>query len=220
MAYCYPPFLASLPRNFICPDEKGDNDQVNRMKVVAFNGSARKDGNTAILVNTVFEELNKAGIETELFQLAGKKIRGCTACMKCFENQDRRCAVKGDVINDCIEKMLEADGIILASPTYFTDVSSEMKALIDRAGFVAKANQDMFRRKAGAGVIAVRRGGAIHAFDTLNHFFFINQMVVPGSSYWNIGIGLAPGDVNGDDEGISTMRTLGINMAWLMKKLE
>jgi multimeric flavodoxin WrbA len=193
---------------------------VREMKVVAFNGSARKDGNTAILVNTVFKELKKAGIKTELVQLAGKKIRGCIACMKCFENQDKRCALKGDVLNDCIEKMLEADGIILASPTYFTDVSAEMKALIDRAGFVAKANQDMFKRKVGAGVIAVRRGGAIHAFDTLNHFFFINQMVVPGSSYWNIGIGLAPGDVNSDDEGIMTMKTLGINMAWLMKKLE
>ena len=190
------------------------------MKVVAFNGSARKDGNTAILVNTVFKELNKAGIKTELVQLAGKKIRGCIACMKCFENQNKRCALKGDVINDCIEKMLEADGIILASPTYFTDVSAEMKALIDRAGFVAKANQDMFRRKVGAGVIAVRRGGAIHAFDTLNHFFLINQMIVPGSSYWNIGIGLAPGDVIGDDEGMMTMKTLGVNMAWLMKKLE
>ena len=190
------------------------------MKVVAFNGSARKDGNTAILVNAVFKELKKAGIKTELVQLAGKKIRGCIACMKCFENQDKRCALKGDVINDCIEKMLVADGIILASPTYFSDVSAEMKALIDRSGFVAKANQDMFRRKVGAGVIAVRRGGAIHAFDTLNHFFFINQMIVPGSSYWNIGIGLAPGDVNGDDEGITTMKTLGTNMAWLMKKLE
>jgi multimeric flavodoxin WrbA len=190
------------------------------MKVVAFNGSARKDGNTAILVNVVFKELKKAGIKTELVQLAGKKIRGCIACMKCFENQDKRCALKGDVINDCIEKMLEADGIILASPTYFSDVSAEMKALIDRSGFVAKANQDMFRRKVGAGVIAVRRGGAIHAFDTLNHFFFINQMIVPGSSYWNIGIGRAPGDVNSDDEGIMTMKTLGAKMAWLMKKLE
>ncbi len=190
------------------------------MKVVAFNGSARKDGNTTILVNVVFKELKKAGIKTELVQLSGKKIRGCIACMKCFENQDKRCALKGDVLNDCIEKMLEADGIILASPTYFSDVSAEMKALIDRAGFVAKANQDMFKRKVGAGVIAVRRGGAIHAFDTLNHFFFINQMVVPGSSYWNIGIGHAPGDVNGDDEGIITMKTLGKNMAWLMKKIQ
>jgi multimeric flavodoxin WrbA len=189
------------------------------MKVIAFNGSARKDGNTAILVNAVFEELKKEGIKTELIQMAGKKIRGCTACGMCFTNQDKRCAVKGDILNDCVEKMLDADGIILASPTYFADVSTEMKALIDRAGFVAKANQDMFRRKVGASVVAVRRGGAIHAFDTMNHFFFISQMVVPGSSYWNIGTGLAPGDVNNDDEGLMTMQTLGSNMAWLLKKI-
>jgi len=189
------------------------------MRVVAFNGSARKDGNTAILVNTVFEELKKEGIRTELVQLSGKKIRGCTACGTCFTNQDKRCVVKGDILNDCIEKMLEADGIILASPTYFSDVSTEMKALIDRAGFVAKANQDMFRRKVGASVVAVRRAGAIHAFDTMNHFFFISQMIVPGSSYWNIGIGLAPGDVENDDEGSMTMRVLGANMAWLLKKI-
>jgi multimeric flavodoxin WrbA len=127
--------------------------------------------------------------------------------------------VKGDILNDCIEKMLDADGIILGSPTYFSDVSTEMKALIDRAGFVAKANQDMFRRKVGASVVAVRRAGAIHAFDTMNHFFFISQMIVPGSSYWNIGIGLAPGDVKNDVEGIMTMQALGANMAWLMKKI-
>jgi multimeric flavodoxin WrbA len=189
------------------------------MKVVAFNGSARKDGNTAMLVEMVFKELKKEKIKTELVQLAGKKIRGCTACGKCFTNQDKRCVIKNDVLNECIEKMLEADGIILASPTYFTDVSTEMKALIDRAGFVAKVNQDMFRRKVGASVVAVRRGGAIHAFDTMNHFFFISQMVVPGSSYWNIGIGLAPSDVKNDDEGVMTMKTLGANMAWLMKKV-
>ena len=190
------------------------------MKVVAFNGSARKDGNTAILVNTVFRELKKEGITTELVQLAGKNIRGCTACGKCFERQDKRCVVKEILLNECIEKMLEADGIILASPTYFADVSAEMKALIERAGFVAKANNDMFRRKVGASVVAVRSGGAIHAFDTMNHFFFISQMIVPGSSYWNIGIGLAPGDVKTDDEGIVTMKTLGANMAWLMKKIQ
>jgi len=189
------------------------------MKVVAFNGSARKDGNTTILVKTVFSELKKEGIRTELVQLAGKKIRGCIACGKCFTNQDKRCAVTGDIANDCIEKMLEADGIILASPTYFADVSAEMKALIDRSGFVAKANQDMFRRKVGASVVAVRRAGAIHTFDTMNHFFFISQMIVPGSSYWNIGIGLAPGDVNSDEEGLSTMQSLGANMAWLLKKI-
>jgi multimeric flavodoxin WrbA len=189
------------------------------MKVVAFNGSARKDGNTAILVQAVFRELKKEGIKTELVQLAGKKIQGCIACGKCFDNQDKMCAVKADIVNDCIEKMLNADGIILASPTYFADVSAEMKALIDRSGFVAKANQDMFKRKVGASIVAVRRAGAIHAFDTMNHFFFISQMIVPGSSYWNIGLGLAPGDVNGDEEGLATMQALGANMAWLLKKI-
>ena len=115
--------------------------------------------------------------------------------------------------------MQEADGIILASPTYFADVSTEMKALIDRAGFVAIANDHMFRRKVGASVVAVRRGGAIHAFDTMNHFFFISQMVVPGSSYWNVGIGLEPGNVNGDEEGLGTMKTLGENMAWVSVRI-
>ena len=189
------------------------------MKVVAFSGSARKDGNTAILVTTLLKELKKEKIGTELVQLAGKKIRGCTACGKCFTNRDRKCVIGNDIVNECIEKMLDADGIILASPTYFADVSTEMKALIDRAGFVAKANDDMFQRKVGAAVVAVRRGGAIHAFDTMNHFFFISQMVVPGSSYWNVGIGHEPGDVKGDEEGLTTMKTLGANMAWVLKKL-
>jgi multimeric flavodoxin WrbA len=189
------------------------------MKVIAFNGSARKDGNTAILVNTVFKELKKAKIETEMVQLAGKKISGCIACGKCFENKDKRCVVSNDILNGCIEKMLEAEGIILASPTYFADISTNMKALIERSGFVARANNDMFRRKVGASVVAVRRGGAIHAFDSMNHFFFISQMIVPGSSYWNVGIGLGPGEVKGDEEGLATMKTLGTNMAWLMKKI-
>jgi len=189
------------------------------LKVVAFSGSARKDGNTAILVKALFAELEKEGIRTELVQMAGKKIHGCIACGKCFEKKDGLCAIKGDLANECIEKMTKADGIILASPTYFADVSTEMKALIDRAGFVAIANDHMFRRKVGAAVVAVRRGGAIHAFDTMNHFFFISQMVVPGSSYWNDGIGLMPGDVEKDDEGLATVRTLGQNMAWLLKKL-
>jgi multimeric flavodoxin WrbA len=196
------------------------NQKEEDMKVVAFNGSARKDGNTAILVNTVFRELKKEGIKTELVQLAGKNIRGCTACGKCFERQDKQCVVNTDILNDCIGKMLDSDGIILASPTYFADVSADMKALIERAGFVAKANNDMFRHKVGAAVVAVRRGGAIHAFDSINHFFFISQMIVPGSSYWNVGIGLDPGDVKTDDEGIATMKTLGANMAWLMKKIQ
>jgi multimeric flavodoxin WrbA len=189
------------------------------MEVVAFNGSARKDGNTAILVKRVLEELEKEGIETELVQLSGERIRGCTACMGCIANKDKRCTIEDDIVNDCIAKMIEADGIILASPTYFADVSAEMKALIDRAGFVARANDELFRRKVGTAVVAVRRAGAIHAFDSINHFFFISQMIVPGSSYWNVGMGLAKGDVLEDEEGLETMRVLGENMAWLLKKI-
>jgi multimeric flavodoxin WrbA len=190
------------------------------MKVVAFNGSARRDGNTAILVRHVFAALEKEGIETELVQLAGKPIRGCSACYKCFENKDKRCAVTKDIANECIEKMLGADGIILATPTYFADATPEIMALACRASFVAMANGGMFRRKVGAAVVAVRRGGAIHAFDSLNHLFFISQMIVPGSCYWNLGIGRDIGQVEGDEEGLRTMRILGENMAWLLKKIK
>ena len=189
------------------------------MKVTAFNGSARKDGNTAILIKYVFRELEREGIETELVQLAGSSIHGCIACMKCHENKDQRCAVKDDIVNDCIEKMVAADGIILGSPTYFANVSTEMKALIDRAGMVSMANDYMLARKVGAAVVAVRRAGSIHVFNSINHFFFIGQMIVPGSSYWNLGIGRQKGEVEKDDEGIRTMKNLGRNMAWLLKKL-
>jgi multimeric flavodoxin WrbA len=189
------------------------------IKVVAFNGSPRKDGNTFRLINTVLEELVKEGIETELVQIGAKNIRGCIACYKCFENQNQRCAVTKDMLNDCIEKMLAADGIILGSPTYFANMSTDLKALIDRAGLVAKANGDIYRRKVGAAVVAVRRAGAVHTFDGINHFFTISQMIIPGSSYWNMGIGLDKGDVEKDDEGMQTMRALGQNMAWLLKKI-
>jgi multimeric flavodoxin WrbA len=189
------------------------------MKVVAFNGSARQDGNTAILVRRVFAELEKEGIETELVQLAGQHIHGCSACGQCFKNKNQKCVCDDDIVNACIEKMRAADGIILASPTYFADVTSEMKALIDRAGFVARANDDLFQRKVGAAVVAVRRAGAMHAFDSLNHFFLIGQMIIPGSSYWNIGIGRAKGEVEHDEEALRTMQTLGQNMAWLLKRI-
>ena len=188
------------------------------MKVVAFNGSAREDGNTAILIKQVFRELEKEGIKTELVQLAGEKIGGCIACYKCISAKNKRCAVTDDIVNECIEKMEKAEGIILGSPTYFADCTAQMKALIDRAGFVAKANSEMFKRKIGAAVVSVRRAGAIHAFDTINHFFTIGQMILVGSSYWNIGIGREIGDVEKDEEGLLTMSTLGRNMAWLLKK--
>jgi multimeric flavodoxin WrbA len=189
------------------------------MKVVAINGSARKDGNTAILVGKVFEELEKERIKAEQIQLAGQEVRGCIACFRCFQNLDRKCAVMGDFVNECIGKMDEADGIILASPTYFATVSTELKAIMDRAGLVAIANGNMFARKVGAAVVSVRRGGAVTVFDTINHFFFIEEMVVPGSSYWNFAIGLHPGEVEDDDEGMKTMENLGKNMAWLLQKI-
>src|SRR5512134_1904406 len=132
------------------------------MKVVAFSGSARKNGNTAILVRQAFAELEKAGIETELVQLAGERLRGCIACYRCWQTKDGTCAVQDDCINECIQKMRTADGVILASPTYFADITTEIKALIDRAGMVARANGDMLRRKAGAAISVARRGGAIH----------------------------------------------------------
>jgi len=189
------------------------------MKVVAFNGSARLDGNTAILLTTVLAELNREGIQTELVQLAREHLQGCGACFRCFKQKDERCSVDTDPVNNYIAKMAAADGILLGSPVYFADITANMKALIERCGMVARANGDLYQRKVGAGVVAVRRGGAIHAFNSLNHFFTIGQMLIIGSSYWNIGIGREPGAVASDEEGLRTMRRLGENMAWAMRKL-
>lgn len=188
------------------------------MRVVAFNCSARKDGNTALLLRAVLDELETAGADCELVQMAGERIQGCTACMKCREAADRHCHGRKDFGNGCMEKMDAADAIIIGSPVYFADISPEAKALIDRAGYVARGNGHMFARKVGAGVVAVRRAGAIHALDSINHFFLISQMIVPGSSYWNLGIGGPAGAVESDEEGMRTMRDLGLNMAWLLER--
>ena len=190
------------------------------MNVVAFNGSPHRNGNTVALIQAAFKPLNEAGIETELVQVGGHGVRGCMACMKCIDNADGCCVGKGDPVNEWIEKMCQADGIIIASPTYFADVTPEIKALIDRAGFVTRVNGSQLDRKVGAAVVAVRRAGAIHAYDTINHFFGISGMLTVGSSYWNIGIGLHPGDVAEDEEGIATMTKLGENMAWTLDKLK
>lgn len=189
------------------------------MKVVAINGSPRKEGNTAALLKELTTKLEAEGIETETINIGGKKVHGCTACMKCFENKNDKCIFDDDGINECIAKMKEADGIVIGSPTYFADVNTETKALIDRAGFVSIANGGFFSRKAGAAVVAVRRAGAVHAYDSINHLFGITSMVTVGSSYWNLGVGLNPGDVNEDAEGMQTMANLASNMAWLLKKI-
>ena len=190
------------------------------MKVVAFNGSSRKNGNTAILLRRVLAELEAEGIETELVQLAGKRFAGCTACKKCAETLDDRCTgLKEDGLNECIEKMLAADAILIGSPTYYANCTATTQALMERAGYATRMNGNPLARKVGAAVVAVRRGGAIHAFDSINHWFQINEMILIGSSYWNIGIGRDPGDVEQDAEGMETMRTLGQNMAWLLHQL-
>ncbi len=188
------------------------------MKVVAFSGSARKNGNTERMIREVFGELEKEGIETEMVCLAGQTVKGCRACYVCLKEKDGTCSQKDDMVNDCIAKMVAADGIILASPTYFSDVSAEMKALIDRAGMVCRVNGDMLRRKVGAGIAVARRGGAMHTFDTLTHFYLIEQMIVVGSSYWNLGFGREKGEVEKDEEAMAVMRTLGQNMAWVLSK--
>jgi len=185
------------------------------MKVVAINGSPIKEGNTRLLLDKVLEPLAQAGWETEVVQLGGKNIHGCRACGQCWERKDDRCTSGKDDFNDVYERMRTADAIVLGSPTYFSDVSTEIKALIDRAGFVSMANGCAFAGKIGAAVVAVRRGGATHAFDTMNHLFFISQMIVPGSTYWNMGYGLEPGKVAEDAEALRNMEHLGQAIAWL-----
>lgn len=188
------------------------------MKVIGFNCSPRKGGNTELLIREVFKPLESAGIRTEIIQLKGKQVNGCTACMKCRKAADGICHQDNKLINQCIRKMVKADVIIIGSPTYFSDISTEAKALIDVAGYSLRGAGNPLRRKIGAAVIAVRRAGAIHAFDSINHFFLINEMIVPGSSYWNVGIGREKKDVLKDEEGMKTMKVLGENILWLLKK--
>jgi multimeric flavodoxin WrbA len=186
------------------------------MKVIGFNGSPRKDGNTSILFRRLFHELEKEEIETELVQLSGKEIHGCIACYQCLENQDQRCAVKKDAANEYIEKMSQAQGIVLGSPVYFADVTPEMKALIDRAGFVSLSNGRMFRNKVGAALASFRRSGAMHAVDSMNHFFLSNEVIIVGRA---ISVGREKGEVEKDEEGMLWATNLGQRMAWLLKKV-
>ncbi|ACZ62146.1 flavodoxin family protein [Dehalococcoides mccartyi] len=189
------------------------------MKVVAFNGSPREQGNTRRGLEIVLAELEKEGIQTELIQLGGKRVFGCLACNQCKVNKNLRCARSDDEMNTFIAKMFEADGIIIGSPTYFSNVSTEVKALIDRAGVVARANNHVLKGKVGVPLVAARRAGATFVYSAINFFFGINQMVIPGSSYWNLTLGGAPGDIEKDEEGKNTFILLGKNMAGLLKRL-
>jgi multimeric flavodoxin WrbA len=189
------------------------------MKVTAFNGSPRKNGNTALLLSKALEPIGKAGIETELVQVGGTNIHGCRACMACAKRKDRRCAFNDDLLNTFLGKMLESDGILLGSPSYFCAVSPELKALIDRAGFVAFANGGLLARKVGAGVAAQRRGGGTHVMDSINHLFLMSRMIVPGSTYWNFGVGMEPGAVANDQEALANMQDLGETFVWLLRRI-
>ena len=190
------------------------------MKVLAINGSGRKDGNTCLLLKAVLAELEREGVETEMVQMAEKgPIQGCISCFKCMERKNMQCAIDSDPFNEYFQKISRADGLLLGSPVYFSDITAGMKALIERCGFVSRANGGILRRKVGAGVIAVRRAGSNHSLSSINYLFLISEMIVPGSNYWNMGIGRNPGEAAGDSEGLETMKTLGKNMAWLLKKL-
>jgi multimeric flavodoxin WrbA len=185
------------------------------MKAIAINGSPRPGGNTEIMLKKVLEPLDAAGWSIEYIRIGGRPLRGCIACFKCFEQKDMRCSVQVDTMNEYLEKIYGAEAVILGSPTYFTDVSAEMKALIDRAGMVALANGGALKGKIGVAVVAVRRGGATHVFDTINHMFLMSSMIVPGSIYWNMGMGLGKGEVLGDEEAMRNMGHVGRTIAWL-----
>jgi multimeric flavodoxin WrbA len=190
------------------------------LKVIAFNGSPRINGNTKQSLQIVLAELEKEGLETELIQLGGRKVFGCLACRKCRETKNNRCIRQDDEMNNFIQKMIEADGIIIGSPTYTSNVSTEVKALIDRCGFVNKANGgDILHGKVGAAVVSVRRAGATFTYSAINFFFGTAEMIIPSSSYWNMTLSCNPGDVQQDEEGIQTFRILGKNMAKLLKQV-
>jgi multimeric flavodoxin WrbA len=192
----------------------------DRMKVIAFNGSPRSKGNTYQALSIVLEEIEKAGITTELVNLCEQEIHGCKACGACFKNKDRGCIMKDDKVNEYVDKIDKCDGLIIGSPVYFGSLSSQTKAFIDRVGYVNRANGDLFRRKVGAAVAINRRAGALETFNIINNFFLIGQMIVPGSSYWNIGTALRQGEFASDTEGVNTMRNLGQNIAWLLDRLD
>jgi multimeric flavodoxin WrbA len=189
------------------------------MKVVGINGSARKDGNTSILIRKVFDELDAEGIETRLVNLGPQSVNGCLACMKCFENKDGHCVQDKDALNEWLDEMVTADGIILGTPVYFANISGQIKCFLDRAWMVARANDNLFKRKVGAAVVAARRAGAVTAFHALNTYFGISEMVIAGSTYWNMGYGREKGECLQDGEGLQNMANLGKNMAWLIKSI-
>lgn len=190
------------------------------MKVVAINGSPKKDGNTAQAMKLVCDELEEAGIETEIITVGNKVFRGCMGCGHCFKSKNEKCIFGEDGVNDIILKMKDADGILLGSPVHYSGVGGSMKSFLDRAFYVSGANNGLFSRKVGASVAAVRRSGGIPTIDQLNKYLSYAEMLMPSSNYWTVIHGTKPGDVLQDEEGIQIMRVLGKNMAWLLQLVE
>ncbi len=189
------------------------------MKVVALNGSPKTNGNTYTALKVVCDELEKEGIETEIITVGNKNIKGCMGCGQCFKNKDNKCVFKDDA-NDIIAKMIDADGIIISSPVYYSGVNGTMKSFLDRAFYVFGANGGSMRHKVGASVVAVRRSGGVTTFNELNHFLNYSEMVLVSSNYWSVAHGTTPGEVLEDAEGVQIMEVLGRNMAWMLKVLE
>lgn len=190
------------------------------MKVVAINGSPKKEGNTYHALKIVLDELEHEGISSEIIHIGNKKITGCLACGKCAKNKDEKCIQTKDPVNDIIAKMKDASGILLGSPVYYASINGSMKSFLDRAFYVSGANAGLFRHKVGASVAAVRRSGGLPAFNALNNYLLYAEMLIPASNYWNVIHGARPGEVLQDQEGIQIMQVLGRNMAWLMKLVE
>ena len=190
------------------------------MKVIAFNGSPKPEGNTYYAIRLVADELKKEGIETEIVCIGNKKIRGCMACNKCRDNMDEKCIFEGDIVNEMVQKLKEADGIILGSPVHYTDMSGTMKSFLDRLFYVSGANGNFLKHKVGASLVAVRRSGGLTALNQLNSYLNYSEMILPTSYYWNIIHGMVPGEILKDEEGVCIMKTLGRNMAWAMKLVE
>jgi len=190
------------------------------MKVLAFNGSPKAEGNTFHALKMVSEPLAEAGIETQIIQVGNKAIRGCIACGKCWENQDEKCVLPGDEVNDWLQQMKQADGLLLGSPVHYASMSGTMKCFLDRAFYVSGVNGGLLRHKVGAAVVAVRRSGGLPAFNQLNNFLLYAEMLLPTANYWNVIHGTSPGEVTQDPEGMQIMRMLGKNMAWLLKLVE
>ncbi len=190
------------------------------MKTVAFNGSPNAKGNTFHALQMVAEELEKEGIATEIIHVGNKAVRGCLACGQCVKKKNEQCIQADDPVNEWIQLMKEADGILIGSPVHFSAIGGTMKSFLDRAFYVTGVNNAMLRHKVGASVVAVRRSGGLPTFNQLNNFLSYSEMLLPSANYWNVIHGTRPGEATQDEEGKQIMRMLGKNMAWLMKLVE